>query len=239
MPRYDRGVGRPLEFEFRANPDGTDTFLGYAAVFDSDSEPLPFIENIAPTAFNRTLAGPGRKQFVVNHDDSQLISSTATERLRLAADTTGLHVESPLGKTSWGADVRTLAEDGELWGMSFTFRASKGGEEWTPDYSRRRLTDVELGHVTVLTGHEPAYHATSGRLQVRSLAEKFGASPEDTEALVEALLEGRTLTEAQVALLARYPTARAEVEPVIESASPAEPFVPTQDWRAVFAAKAL
>lgn len=31
------------------------TFAGYAAVFNSDSEPLPFVEQIRPGAFQRTL----------------------------------------------------------------------------------------------------------------------------------------------------------------------------------------
>lgn len=32
------------------------TFMGYAAVFNSDSEPLPFVEQIRPGAFQRTLS---------------------------------------------------------------------------------------------------------------------------------------------------------------------------------------
>ena len=237
MPRFDRGVGRPLQYEFRANPDGSDTFVGYSAVFNQDSEPLPFIETIRPGAFDRTLASPGRKQFVVNHDDGKLISSTASGRLRLSSDDTGLLTESPMGKTSWAHDVRQLADDGELWGMSFSFRATKDGEVWNQDYSRRELTEVELGHVTVLTGHEPAYHATSGRLQVRSLAEQLRVSPEDVQGIVDALLEGRALTPEQVALLATYPTAG---QPAPESATTDEPAAERllDKWRATLEAKA-
>lgn len=234
MPRFDRGVGRPLEYEFRANPDGTDTFVGYSAVFNSDSEPLPFIETLDPRAFDNTLASPRHKQFVVNHDDGKLISSTASGRLRLSTDDTGLLVESPMGKTTWASDVRQLADDGELWGMSFSFRATKNGEQWSDNYNRRRLTDVELGHVTVLTGHEPAYHATSGRLQVRSLAEQLNASPDDVQELVDALMEGRVLSPEQARLLAAYPTA---TEPA-DSATPDAAVTPLRDkWDAIFAAK--
>lgn len=237
MPRFDRAVGRPVEYEFRANPDGTDTFVGYTAVFNQDSEPLPFIETVDPVAFNRTLASPTRKQFVVNHDDGKLISSTATGRLRFSADETGLLTESPMGKTSWAHDVRQLADDGELWGMSFSFRAMKGGEEWSADYTRRRLTDVELFHATVLTGHEPAYHGTSGRLQVRTLAEQLHASPEDVQALIDALTEGRALTPEQVALLADYP--KVGEEPADEPATNDEPAPRKLDqWLATFAEKA-
>jgi HK97 family phage prohead protease len=226
-----------LEYEFRANPDGSDTFVGYSAVFNQDSEPLPFIETIDPAAFNRTLTAPSRKQFVVNHDDGKLISSTATGRLRLSADETGLLVESPMGKTSWASDVRQLADDGELWGMSFSFRASKNGEEWSPDYTRRRLTDVELFHTTILTGHEPAYHGTSGRLQVRSLAEQLHASPEDVQALIDALTEGRALTPEQVDLLANYP--KVGSEPADDSATDPEPAERLLDkWRATLEPKA-
>lgn len=237
MTRYDRAVGRALDYEFRANPDGTDTFVGYSAVFNQDSEPLPFIETIDPAAFNRTLTAPQRKQFVVNHDDGKLISSTATGRLRLSADETGLLVESPMGKTSWAHDVRQLADDGELWGMSFSFRATKGGEEWSSDFTRRRLTDVELFHTTVLTGHEPAYHGTSGRLQVRTLAEQLGADTEAVQDLIDALTEGRALTPEQVALLAAYP--KVGDEPTAEPATTDEPATRLLDqWMATFAQKA-
>ena len=42
------------QFEIREESDGM-VFEGYAAVFDSPSEPLPFIERIAPGAFIRSL----------------------------------------------------------------------------------------------------------------------------------------------------------------------------------------
>ena len=43
------------DFEVRQGPAGDGmSFSGYAAVFNSDSEPLPFIERIAPGAFKRS-----------------------------------------------------------------------------------------------------------------------------------------------------------------------------------------
>ena len=40
----------PAQFEVRETEEGM-TFTGYAAVFNSDSQPLPFTERIAPGAF--------------------------------------------------------------------------------------------------------------------------------------------------------------------------------------------
>ena len=120
--------------------------------------------------------------------------------------------------------------------MSFSFRATKGGEEWSPDFSRRRLTNVELFHTTILTGHEPAYHGTSRRLQVRTLAEQLHASTDEAQEIYDAILEGR-LTPEQVQRLAAF--AKVGDAPTHEPATSDEPAPRTLDeWKASSAAKA-
>lgn len=220
---FYNSVPVPVEIEFRANPDGTDTFHGYAAIFDSPSQPLPFIETIAPSAFDRALGRNARRQFVVNHDDRLLISSTDTGRLRLATDTKGLIVESPLGRTSHAADVRALAADGEIAGMSFSFRAFPKGETWSPDATSRRLTSVDLGHVTVLTGLEPAYHATTGLVAIRSLSLATSYSIDEIEEVLDAIRDGAELNDDMRAILRAIADSGDQARAVAEVEMPPEP----------------
>ena len=52
-PRESRDL-ELTDVEFRAEGD-TLSFTGYAAVFDSPSQPLPFVETIAQGAFSRKI----------------------------------------------------------------------------------------------------------------------------------------------------------------------------------------
>jgi phage head maturation protease len=56
------------EFELRDATEGDGmTFVGYGAVFNSDSEPLPFTERIAPGAFSRSLRSRNEIKMFVHH----------------------------------------------------------------------------------------------------------------------------------------------------------------------------
>src|SRR5258708_4889916 len=96
----DRSVPVRTDFEMRVNSTGGTDFTGYAAVFDSDSEPMPFVETVAPSAFSRTLGTNNVHTFVLNHDDSMLFASTRTKRLGLIPDTHGLLTKASLPDTS-------------------------------------------------------------------------------------------------------------------------------------------
>ncbi len=198
------------ESEFRSTDTGH-TFTGYAALFDSDSEPLGaggIVETVDSNAFRRALGDQARKTFVVDHNDEKLLSSTTSGHLRLTADSRGLLTDSDLPDTSYVRDLRELHAAGELPGMSFEFAPRKGGVAWSQDGTRRRLTDVKLFHVTVLTGKTPAYSSTSA--EIRALADAVSADPDDIETLVDllpaALRERRQLDAAQLVLLDRLLT---------------------------------
>jgi HK97 family phage prohead protease len=195
------------ETEFRSTDKGHQ-FTGYAALFDVDSEPLGkagIIETIDPGTFRRALGDPARKTFVVDHNEEKLLSSTTSAHLRLAADSRGLLTDSDLPDTTYVRDLRELHAAGELPGMSFEFAPRKGGVAWSQDGRSRRLTDVKLFHVTVLTGKTPAYSSTSA--EIRALADDVSADPDDIETLIDllpsAMRERRQLDEAQLALLDR------------------------------------
>lgn len=176
-------------------------FSGYAAVFNSDSEPLPFIEQIRPGAFQRTLAARNQVKMFVNHDDTMVLASTRAGTLRLSEDNRGLRVEADLPETTYARDLGVLMRRGDVDSMSFGFHVPRGGDEWSDDGSRRFLNEIALREVSVVTGF-PAYEATSATIRkAQILAQR---TQTDADALADALtaLEaGSELTDDQAALL--------------------------------------
>jgi HK97 family phage prohead protease len=201
QPLIYRAVARDTDFEIRSVDGGSPKFTGYAAVFGSDSEPLPFVETIQPGAFGRSLKSDRDHTLVMDHDDTKLLASRRGRTLTLAEDSKGLYVEADLPDTSYARDLIELHGRGEARSMSFTFRVTKGGEMWSADNKRRTLTDLKLGHVSVLTGLPPAYRQTSA--SIRSLAFSIDADADALANAIEDLRDGKALELDECALIAR------------------------------------
>jgi HK97 family phage prohead protease len=152
------------QFEIRADGDKL-TFSGYAAVFNSDSEPLPFTERIAPGAFKRTLQARNDVKLLWNHDSGEVLASTRSGTMRLFEDSKGLRVEADLAPTTRGKDLSILMQRGDVNKMSFGFNVQS--DSWSPDGNIRTLESVRLIEVSVVTF--PAY--TSSVAQVRSIGD--------------------------------------------------------------------
>lgn len=159
--------GRTVEFraidgrlELRAGGDGMQ-FTGYAAVFNSDSEPLPFIEQIAPGAFKRSLSSGREIRMFNNHNTDQVLATTRNGSLTLSEDNRGLLVQAQLPDTTLGRDLSTLIADGTVHSMSFGFSVPRGGDSWSEDGKTRVLNEVVLHEVSIVQGF-PAYPETSG-----------------------------------------------------------------------------
>ena len=193
-----RALPMDTDYEIRTTSEGP-RFTGYAAVFGVDSEPLPFTETIMAGAFGRSLGHDRGHTFVVDHDETRLLSSTRARTLTLSEDPRGLLVEASLPDTSYARDLAELHARGEARSMSFTFRVPKGGDTWSADQRRRTLTEVKLGHVSVLTGLPPAYRQTSA--SIRSLAAAISGDADALAEAIEDLREGRSLDADAVALL--------------------------------------
>ena len=135
---------------------------GYAAVFGKETRVAGFTEVIRQGAFKESLAGRDIL-CLVDHDPGRLLARTKSGTLRLEEDQTGLRFELDLPDTQEGRDILTLAERGDLGGMSFGFTVAKGGEQWQGE--RRELRSVNLHEISVVHAW-PAYEDTS--VQVRS-----------------------------------------------------------------------
>ena len=209
--RVSKGIEQRIavqDLEIRQEGDGM-TLRGYAAVFNSPSQPLPFIETIQPGAFRDSLKSRNDVKLLWNHDTGTVLGSTRAGTLRLMEDERGLMVEADLPDTQAGRDAAYLIKRGDVTAFSFGFRIPSGGDEWA-NANERLLKRVNVHEVSVGVAF-PAYTATDGTANVRSmnelsekiirLAELRGVSAEELTDALLALESGEVLTERQGELL--------------------------------------
>lgn len=170
--------------ELRETSEGM-VFEGYAAVFNSPSEPLPFTERIAPGAFKRSLRARNDIKLLWNHDSGQVLASTRAKTLSIVEDERGLKVTASLPNTSLGRDTAELLRRGDVDSMSFGFSVIK--DKWNAEGSERTLEHVRLHEVSIVAW--PAYTATSGTTSVRALDRAAQRADVDVDALADALLK--------------------------------------------------
>jgi HK97 family phage prohead protease len=208
--RVTKGIERRQivrDLEIRAEGDGM-TLRGYAAVFNSPSQPLPFTETIAQGAFRDSLNSRNDVKLLWNHDTGTVLGSTRAGTLKLSEDSKGLLVEANLPDTQAGRDAATLIKRGDVNAFSFGFRVPANGDEW-PSADQRILKRVNVHEVSLVAF--PAYTATEGTASVRAmteladkiarLAEIRGVSAEELTDALLALESGDELTERQGELL--------------------------------------
>jgi HK97 family phage prohead protease len=187
-----------VEFDVRngeASSDGM-SFTGYAAVFDSPSEPLPFTEVIKGGAFHRSLKSRNEIKLFMNHNTDVVLGSSRAGTLRLSEDSRGLLAEADLPDTTAGRDLSVLMQRGDVNSMSFGFSVPPRGDKWSEDGATRELHQVRLHEVSIVTGF-PAYQATTA--SVRSLDILATRTAVDVDALSDAItrLEAGETLEAE------------------------------------------
>lgn len=148
-------------FEARAIDEESPTLVGYAAVFDSPSEPMGFTEYVRRGAFAKTIKDGADVRLLIDHEGVPL-ARTKSGTLALAEDERGLRVEAKLDASNPdAARVISALRRGDLSQMSFAFRTIK--DSWNSDRSVRELREVQLFDVSVVTF--PAYEATVAELR--------------------------------------------------------------------------
>lgn len=223
--------------EARQAEDGTMRLSGYAAVFNDDSVPLPFVERIAPGAFRKTLSETPDVRLLINHEGLPL-ARTKNGTLRLQEDSVGLYMDADLPDTQAARDLYTLVERGDVDQMSFAFRVIR--QKWNEGRTERTLTELSLadGDVSVVT--YPAYPTTTvearekiaaARQAIKEGREITGESLIVIQAILdkidesyEYLGEGKSMLET---VLGIQPETEIEIEeempaeePIVEEASP-------------------
>ena len=200
VERRNSPVNFELNFDGEASADKM-TFRGYAAVFNSPSEPLPFTEVIREGAFNRSLKTRNEVKMFMNHNTDHVLASTRSGTLKLIEDSTGLLAEAKLPETTSGKDLSILMQRGDVHSMSFGFSVPPNGDKWSQDGATRELHQIRLHEVSVVTGF-PAYEATTA--DVRTIDILATRTLVDADALADAMIrleEGQNLTETQADIL--------------------------------------
>jgi len=149
--------------ELRATQDGK-TLVGYAAVFDSPSEPLPWTEFVRRGAFTKTIKDGADVRLLIDHEGVPL-ARTRSGTLSLVEDEIGLRIEAQLDENNPdAAKVMSALRRGDLSQMSFAFQTVK--DSWSDDKRTRELKEVRLYDVSVVT--YPAYEETVAELRSRN-----------------------------------------------------------------------
>jgi HK97 family phage prohead protease len=229
--------------EARQAEDGTMRLSGYAAVFNDDSVPLPFIERIAPGAFRKTLTETPDVRLLINHEGLPL-ARTKNGTLRLAEDETGLYMDADLPDTQAARDLYTLVERGDVDQMSFAFRVIR--QKWNEGRTERTLTELSLadGDVSVVT--YPAYptttveareHIAAARQAIKEGREITGESLIVIQAILdkidesyEYLGEGKSMLET---VLGIQPESEIETEVEVEDVPAEEPMAEEASPRSI------
>lgn len=184
--------------EMRAEGDGM-TFTGYAIRYNADSEPLPFIERIAPGAVTRSLKSRNEIKAFVNHNTDLVLGSTRSGTLRMNENDQGVPVTIDLPDTTYGRDLSKSVARGDVSGMSFGFSVVK--DKWSNDGAQRTITELRLHEVSVVTGF-PAYRQTTAAVRsLPLLAQRTGVDLDSLSDAVTALESGDLITDEQYDVL--------------------------------------
>ncbi len=119
---------RCLTTELRANPTEGRTITGYAAKFDSWSEPIMgwFKEIIQRDAFSDCDVDDVIMCF--NHNPDTILARTTSNTLSLSTDNVGLRFSFIAPNTSLGNDMLELVSRGDISQCSFKFIVEQ--DEW-------------------------------------------------------------------------------------------------------------
>lgn len=208
------------EVEFREVQDGKGmTFEGYAAVFNSASEPIggQFTEFVKPGAFKRSLDARNDVKLLWNHDTGEVLGSTRAGTLRLVEDSHGLKAVAELPNTQRGRDTAELLRRGDIANMSFGFSVPKGGDSWSDNGATRELHSVRLHEVSVVA--YPAYLSSTASVR----AAEFSA--DDLAESLMLLENGEDLTPEQAQMIMDVASKLVKTDNMDVSTDAAEPMV--------------
>jgi uncharacterized protein len=186
----------PTALEMRGKPGAGAKIVGYAAVYNQLSEPInemggAFAEQVAPSAFNKTLHDSTDVKALVNHEPTRLVGRVKNGSLRLTSDARGLYSELDVPDTSTARSLYEEVAAGLVDAMSFGFFAIRDRWDTTPGKRpERTLLEVRLLEVSYTA--TPAYPQTTAaaRCALRSLADATG---HDVDYLVAAAERERLL----------------------------------------------
>lgn len=154
-----------MQIEIRA--DGAH-ITGYVNVTEKKSRPVitprgKVVEVIEPRAFERALQRAGNIPVTVDHDSTHVYASTEDRSLTLHEDSIGLYADVLIRDEG----IIDLAKRGAIKGWSFGMCNVKDTVEPRAEgeLPLRRISDLDLDHLTFVVRKTPCYSATSVELR--------------------------------------------------------------------------
>jgi HK97 family phage prohead protease len=161
----EREVRKLEKLEVRATPDGGAILEGYATVYDyaysiGDVDRGGFMETIVKGSAAKSAA-EADVRLLINHEGIPL-ARTRSGTMTLESDDIGLRVTAQLDPMNpLSASLRSAMERGDMDQMSFAFRVLR--DEWNSDYSERKIYELKLFDVSMVT--YPANPATVAKVR--------------------------------------------------------------------------
>ena len=188
QPQPEGMERRVFTIEMREAPEGEEgdkrtTVTGYAALFNSPSEDMGFIEIIEAGAFGEAI-GTSDIRALFNHDPNQILARTASGTLRVEEDDKGLRYEFSLPDTTYGRDLAVMLARGDVNQSSFAFTVkeqaweTKKDKEGNATYTRRIKKMERLYDVSPVT--YPAYADTTVALRSMPVVAEIPEKEEET-----------------------------------------------------------
>lgn len=159
-----------MKLEIRA--DGELHISGYANVAERRSRPVitprgRVTEEIESGAFARALARADNIALTRDHE-GLVLAETRAGTLKLREDNIGLHYDARIRHEPTIADARA----GRIKGLSFGMRVTEDKvEERTGELPLRRVTGLDLDHITLVINKTPVYSATSVEIRAGNEAD--------------------------------------------------------------------
>jgi HK97 family phage prohead protease len=161
MNKEIRCFSHKMDVETRE--DGSSSLVGYAAVFNSSSVEMgwidTFTESIVPGAFARSLKENQDVRALLDHQTGMIIARTKNGTLSLEEDSIGLKVRMTPVPTDDGKKAVEWVRSGLVDAMSFGFEVVSDKWGVRAGKQHRELLDVNLFEVSLVAF--PAYPATS------------------------------------------------------------------------------
>jgi HK97 family phage prohead protease len=137
--------------ELRAASDGK-TISGYAARYNTLSQPLPagkgsgqtFRERIAKGAFRNAVKSGQDVTMLVQHDPDKLLGRTASGTLKLKENDNGLQFRCSMPDTQLGHDTHEMIKRGDLNACSFGFMLGDRSDDSWEDEELEEEDDEDL-----------------------------------------------------------------------------------------------
>lgn len=213
-----------FDTEIRAEEgDGVKRLVGMIPYNRRSVEIWGEFEEIAPTAFAKTLADGRDVKALVAHDDAKVLGSTRSGTLRLTHTDEGLLAEVDLPNTTYANDAWEIVKRGDVRTMSFAFHPVKQSKQLDETIGKfiNSLEEVKLLEVSYMVAY-PAYPDTNST--ARNLQQL------NIDRLTEALTAEELTDENKRVLEDADRLIRSRLEPQTESTTGAAQSTPAGDW---------